>query len=135
MAYEIVHFSCCRLPLPDLSAFSVLFLRVLFVNPSSLSWERIRKGSLELFSVWNRIIIVRMVDQRIVLLDPPEWCIPCTTVLRVLLVEGASPMVPVRAPRRLHNFQSGISSCWSSSKRTQRSSSASRTSSQVHLQK
>ncbi|XP_015756755.1 PREDICTED: transcriptional enhancer factor TEF-3-like [Acropora digitifera] len=55
-----------------LNSFSVLFLRVLFVNPSSLSWERISKGNLELFGVWNRIIIVRMVDQRIVLLDPPE---------------------------------------------------------------
>ena len=131
MAYEISHFSCWHSPLPDLSAFSVLFLCVLFVNQSSLSWERISKGSLELFGVWNRIIIVRMVDQRIVLLDPPELCVPCTTVLWVLLVEGASPMVPVRARRRLHNPQSGLSSCWSSSKLTRRSSSASRTSSQV----
>ena len=33
MAYEISHFSCCRSPLPDLSGFSVLFLRV-FVRQS-----------------------------------------------------------------------------------------------------
>ena len=120
MAYEISHFSCCRSPLPDLSAFSVLFLHVLFVNPSSRSSERISKGSLELFGVWNRTIRVRMVDQRIVLLDPPELCAPCTTVLWVLLVERASPMVPVRARCRLYNPQSGLSSCWSSSKLTRR---------------
>ena len=33
MAYEISHFSCCCSPLPDLSGFSVLFLRV-FVRQS-----------------------------------------------------------------------------------------------------
>ena len=46
-----------------------------------------------------------MVDQRIVLLDPLEMCVPCPTVLWVLLVEGTSPMVLVHAHRCLHNPQ------------------------------
>ena len=71
MAYEISHFFC--------SSF--------VVNPSILSWERISQGRLELFGIWNLIIRVSMVDQRIVLLDPLELWAPCTIVLWVLLVE------------------------------------------------
>ena len=52
-----------------------------------------------------------MVDQRIVLLDPLEMCVLCTTVLWVLLVKGTSPMVLVHTRRHLHNPQSGLSSC------------------------
>jgi len=106
MAYEISHFFC--------SCF--------VVNPSILSWERMSQGRLELFGIWNLIIRVSMVNQRIVLLDPLELCAPCMTVLWVLLVE--SPMVPIPSCR-------GLGSCWSSSKRMQRSSSTS----EVHLQK
>lgn len=74
-------------------------------------------------------------SQRIMLLDPLEMCVPCTTVLWVLLVEGTSPMVLICTSGRLHNPQSGLSSCWTSSKQTQRSLCTSRMSSQVHLQK
>ena len=76
-----------------------------------------------------------MVDRRIAILVLLEMCVPCTTVLWVLLVEGTSLVVPVHALRHLHNLRSGLNSCWSSSKRTQRSLSASRTSSQVRLRK
>ena len=52
MAYEIAHFSCCRLPLPDLlpthpsSFFGVFFLEDSF-SISCLLW-----GDLFVFSVW-----------------------------------------------------------------------------------
>ena len=52
------HFSCCHSPLPDLSAFSVLFLHILFVVSSILSWERISQGSQEFFGIQKRIIRV-----------------------------------------------------------------------------
>ena len=71
MAYEISHFFCSRF----------------VVNLSTLSWERISQGRLELFGIWNLTIRVSMVDQRIVLLDPLELWAPCTTVLLVLLIE------------------------------------------------
>ena len=138
MAHEIAHFSCCLSPLPDLLAFSVLFLRISvchFVH-SVMGKDKPRQSrALQHFIEAYIIIGVRMVEQRIVLLDPLEMFVLCTTILWVLLVDGTSPTVLVRARCHLHNPQSGLSSCWSSSKRTRWSLGTSRMSLQVHLQK
>ena len=124
MAYEISHFSCCRSPLPDLSGFSVLFLRV-FVRQSVQSVmgkdKQRQSRALRCLEPYNNSPHGR----------PKDRASGSSGVVHT--VHGSS--VGSSAPRRLHNPQSRLSSCWSSSKRTRQSSNASRTSSQVHLQK